>query len=102
MTFGARTYYDLKSGSSPETDVVALYRNPCQCWSLGVYYIQFPDRVQYNFMVSLTGIGATENFGTTIMRYLLGPLVIGERGLPWPSPYGRRLSASQSPMESRP
>lgn len=95
LIFGARSYYDLRRGNSPETDVVALYRNPCQCWSLGLYYIQFPDRVQYNFMVSLTGIGATENFGTQIMRYLLGPLVVGERGLPWPSPYGKRVTSPE-------
>ena len=99
LIFGAKSYYDLKTGTSPETDVVALYRNPCQCWSVGVYYIRFPDREQYNFMVSLTGIGATENFGTYIMKYILGPLVVGERGLPWPSPYGSRTTPVITPEE---
>ncbi|HJU03914.1 MAG TPA: LPS assembly protein LptD [Nitrospiraceae bacterium] len=99
LTFGAKTYYDVKRGTASETDVVALYRNPCQCWSLGLYYIQFPDRAQYNFMISLTGIGATENYGTQIMKYLLGPLVIGERGLPWPSPYGARTTAAPRRIE---
>jgi LPS-assembly protein len=94
LAFGARTYYNLQGGGSPETDLVALYRNPCECWSLGFYYIQFPDRVQYNFMLTLTGIGTTENFGTQIMKYLLQPLLIGERALPWPSPYGKRSTAS--------
>ncbi|WP_447977193.1 LPS-assembly protein LptD [Candidatus Nitrospira bockiana] len=92
LTLGARTYYDVETGTSPETDVVALYRNPCQCWSLGLYYIQFPDRVQYNFMITLTGIGTTENFGTQIIKYLLQPLLVGERALPWPSPYGKRTT----------
>ncbi len=92
LILGARTYYDFQNGNSPETDVVALYRNPCQCWSVGFYYIQFPDRVNYNFMVSLTGIGATQNFGTEIMKYLLYPLTYGERGLPWASPYGMRTT----------
>jgi LPS-assembly protein len=94
--FGAKTYYDVKSGGSPETDVVALYRNPCECWSLGLYYIHFPDRVQYNFMLTLTGVGTTENFGTQIMKYLLQPLLVGERALPWPSPYGKRTTPSPS------
>jgi LPS-assembly protein len=74
--------------------VVALYRNPCQCWALGLYYIKFPDRTQYNFMITLAGIGTTENFGTYIMKYLLQPLLIGERALPWPSPYGARMGSS--------
>ncbi|WP_447983640.1 LPS-assembly protein LptD [Nitrospira sp. Nam74] len=97
LAFGARTYYNLQGGGSPETDIVALYRNPCECWSLGLYYIQFPDRVQYNFMLTLTGVGTTENFGTQIMKYLLQPLLMGERALPWPSPYGKRSTASAAP-----
>jgi LPS-assembly protein len=103
---GARSYYDIKSGKSPETDIVALYRNPCQCWSLGLYYIAFPDRVQYNFMIALTGIGATENFGTYVLRSLIGPLVYGERALPWPAPMGKiprehKASATNSPLSQQ-
>ena len=94
LAFGARSYYDIQNGGSPETDVVALYRNPCECWSLGVYYIRFPDRVQYNFMLTLTGVGTTENFGTQIIKYLLQPLLVGERALPWGAPYGRRSTPS--------
>ncbi|MGH7205730.1 MAG: LPS-assembly protein LptD [Nitrospiraceae bacterium] len=99
-TLGAKTYYDVKDGKSPEWDLVGLYQNPCKCWSLGIYYLQFPDRVQYNFMVSLTGVGWTENFGTAVMRSILEPLLIGERGLPWPAPggpYGRRPPVSETP-----
>ncbi len=91
-TVGAKGYYDVKNGRSPEYDVVALYQNPCKCWSLGLYYLQFPDRAQYNFMLSLTGLGWTENFGTAVVRTILEPLLIGEKGLPWASyggPYGR-------------
>ena len=34
--------YDIKNGRSPEYDVVALYQNPCKCWSLGLFYLNFP------------------------------------------------------------
>ncbi|MFO0705572.1 MAG: LPS assembly protein LptD [Nitrospira sp.] len=87
-TIGAKGYYDMKSNKSPEYDVVALYQNPCKCWSLGLFYLQFPDRAQYNFMFNFTGIGWTENFGTQVMRSILTPLLWGERGLPWASPTG--------------
>ena len=87
-TIGAKAYYDMKTGKSPEYDVVALYQNPCKCWSLGLFYLQFPDRAQYSFMLNLTGIGWTENFGTAVMRSILSPLLWGERGLPWASPTG--------------
>ena len=87
-TIGAKTYYDIKNGKSSETDVVALYQNPCKCWSLGLFYLQFPDRAQYSFMFNLTGIGWTENIGTQVMRSILSPLLWGERGLPWASPTG--------------
>ncbi len=87
-TVGAKGYYDVKNGRSPEYDIVALYQNPCKCWSLGLYYLQFPDRQQYSFMLSLTGIGWTQSFGTAVIRQILGPLLIGEKGLPWAMPGG--------------
>lgn len=87
-TIGAKAYYDVKHGRSPELDVVALYQNPCRCWSVGLYYLKFPDREQYSFMLSLTGIGWTESAGTAVMRTLLSPLLWGERGLPWAAPGG--------------
>jgi LPS-assembly protein len=87
-TVGAKGYYDVKNGRSPEYDVVTLYQNPCKCWSAGFYYLQFPDRQQFNFMLSLTGIGWTENTGTTVLRSILSPLLFGERGLPWYTPGG--------------
>lgn len=87
-TVGAKGYYDFRNGKSPEYDIVGLYQNPCKCWSLGLYYLQFPDRAQYNFMLSLTGIGWTENYGTAVLRNILGPLLWGERGLPWAAPGG--------------
>ena len=99
-TVGAKGYYDVKNGRSPEYDVVGLYQNPCKCWSLGLYYLQFPDRAQYNFMLSLTGIGWTENFGTAVVRSILSPLLIGEKGLPWAAPggpYGRPQSDIPQP-----
>src|SRR5574341_534059 len=98
-------YYDIKNGQSPELDVVALYQNQCKCWSAGFYFLQFPDRQQYNFMISLTGIGWTENFGTAVLKSILSPLLIGERGLPWAAPggqYGTNLSPSASAMTGGP
>ena len=99
-TVGAKSYYDVKNETFSEFDIVGLYQNPCKCWSLGLYYVQFPDRASYNFMLSLTGIGWTENLGTTLIRNLLSPLLIGERGLPWATPggpYGRPQSAMPQP-----
>lgn len=87
-TVGTKLYYDIKNGQSPELDVVGLYQNPCKCWSMGLYFLQFPDRQQYNFMINLTGIGWTENFGTAVLKSILSPLLTGERGLPWASPGG--------------
>lgn len=87
-TFGAKAYYDFKNGLFPELDTVALYQNPCKCWSVGFYFLKFPDREQYSFMLSLTGIGWTEDSGTRVIRTLLSPLLWGERGLPWAAPGG--------------
>ena len=80
--------------------MVRLYANPGKCWVLGVYYLQFPDRVQYNFMLSLTGSGWTENVGSAVVRSILSPLLIGEKGLPWATPggpYGRPQSDIPQP-----
>lgn len=96
-TVGARSYYDIKHGKGSETDVVALYQSPCRCWSLGLFYIQFPDRTQYNFMINLTGIGWTENFGTAVVRSILNPLLVGERGLPWSAPLAKRQYSPETP-----
>jgi LPS-assembly protein len=99
-TVGTRGYYDVKTGGSPEYDVVALYQNPCKCWSLGLVYLQFPDRAQYSFMLSLTGIGWTDSYGTALIKYILSPLLIGEKGLPWAvpgGPYGRPQSTMPQP-----
>lgn len=105
-TVGAKAYYDVKAGGSPEYDVVGLYQNPCKCWSLGLYYLQFPDRTSFNFMINLTGVGWTENFGTAVVRALLSPLLIGERGLPWAGnpygPYGRSPATPATPAEVKP
>ncbi len=87
-TVGAKAYYDVKNGRSPELDVVALYQNPCKCWSVGLHYIKFPDREQYGVMLNFTGVGGVGNAEAALMRTLLNPLVYGERGLPWPAPGG--------------
>lgn len=94
-TIGAKSYYDIRTGNSPELDIAGVYQNSCRCWSLGLYYIKFQDRMQYNFMLSLTGVGATESFGTQIVKSILAPILQGERGLPWPTPYVKRPPQSQ-------
>ncbi len=84
-TAGARIFRDIETNETPELDVVALYQNPCRCWSAGLYYIQFPDRNQVSIVINLTGIGNTDSFGTQLLRLLLEPLLPGEKGLPWVS-----------------
>lgn len=86
VTAGARVYHDFLTGETSELDVVGVYQNPCKCFSLGLYYIQFPDRQQFNFLVNLAGIGGTQGLGAQLMQSILGPLMAGERGLPWGSP----------------
>jgi LPS-assembly protein len=102
---GARGFYDVKNKRSPEYDVVALYQNPCKCWSFGLFYLQFPDRAQYNFMLSLTGVGWTENYGTNVLRTIFSPITWGEKGLPWASPgghYGRPEGVQPQPRTGGP
>ena len=88
-TIGTKTYHDFATGRTPELDVVGLYQNPCKCWSLGLYYIRLsggnglPERNQFNFVLTLRGLGATTGLGTQILKNILGPLLQGERGVPW-------------------
>ena len=82
-TAGARVFRDIETNVTPELDVVALYQNPCRCWSAGFYFIRFPDRNQFSVLINLTGIGSTDSFGTQLLRSLLEPLLPGEKGLPW-------------------
>jgi LPS-assembly protein len=51
-------------------------------------------------MLSLTGIGWTDSYGTAIIKSILSPLLIGEKGLPWAvpgGPYGRPQSTMPQP-----
>ena len=83
VTVGSRVYHDFFTGQTSEWDMVGVYQNPCQCFSLGLYYIQFPDRQQFNFVFNLTGLGGTQGLGAQIMQSILGPIMQGERGVPW-------------------
>lgn len=83
ITVGSRIYRDFDAKNTPEFDVVGLYQNPCRCWSFGFYFQDFPDRTQFSFLISLRDIGSTDSFGTTLLRSILGPLLVGEKGLPW-------------------
>ena len=83
VTVGARVAHDFQTGETSEWDLVGLYQNPCKCFSLGMYYIQFPDREQYNLVASLTGLWGTGGLGGELMKTILSPLLGGERGVPW-------------------
>jgi LPS-assembly protein len=88
-TVGSKLYQDFAKGETPEWDVVGLYQNPCRCWSLGLYYIHLgegdglPERNQFNFVLTLRGVGATEGKGTALLQSILGPLLGNEPGVPW-------------------
>ncbi len=83
VTLGTRWYHDLRTGETAEWDVMGLYQNPCRCFSFGLYYQQFPDRTQFDFLISLTGLWGTQSHGTELMKDILGPLMQGDRGVPW-------------------
>jgi len=88
-TVGTRAYHDFVTGRTPEWDVLGFYQNSCKCWSLGLYYIHLsagnglPERNQFNFFLTLRGLGATTGLGTQIFKRILGPLFQDERDLPW-------------------
>ena len=83
VAVGSRWYHDFRTGKTAELDVVALYQNPCRCFSVGLYYLRFPDREQYDFLISLTGLWGSQGNGTQLMKSLLGPIMDGDRGVPW-------------------
>ena len=90
-TVGTKAYHDFVTGRTPEWDVVGFYQNSCKCWSLGLYYIRLsggnglPERNQFNFFLTLRGLGATTGLGTQIFKRILGPLLQDDRDLPWAS-----------------
>ena len=85
LTLGSRWFHDLQTGKSSEVDIVGMYQNPCRCFSVGVSWVRFPDRQQFNVLFSLTGLFANQGIGAQVMQSILGPLMAGERGIPWRS-----------------
>ena len=83
VTVGTKWYHDLRTGQTAEWDVVGLYQNPCRCFSLGLFYQQLPDRTQIDFLISLTGLWGTQGYGTQLMKAILSPIMVGEKGIPW-------------------
>ncbi len=83
VTLGTRWYHDLRTGETAEWDVMGLYQNPCRCFSFGLYYQQFPDRTQFDFLISLTGLWGTQSNGTELMKSILLPIMADEKGVPW-------------------
>ena len=43
-----------------------------------LYYLRFPDREQYDFLISLTGLWGSQGNGTQLMKDLLGPIMQGD------------------------
>lgn len=88
-TVGTQAYHDFVTNRTPEWDVLGFYQNSCKCWSLGLYYIHLsagnglPERNQFNFFLTLRGLGGTTGLGTQIFKRILGPLFQGEQGVPW-------------------
>jgi LPS-assembly protein len=83
LTFGTRWYHDLRTGETAEWDVMGIYQNPCRCFSFGLYYQEFPDRTQFDFLISLTGLWGTQSNGSALMQSILGPIMKDEKGVPW-------------------
>jgi LPS-assembly protein len=83
VTLGTKWYHDLRTGQTAEWDVVGLYQNPCRCFSLGLFYQQLPDRTQFDFLISLTGLWGTQGYGTQLMKAIFSPIMAGEKGVPW-------------------
>ncbi len=83
VTLGTKWYHDVRTGQTAEWDVVGLYQNPCRCFSLGLFYQELPDRTQFDFLISLTGLWGTQGYGTQLMKAILSPIMSGEKGLPW-------------------
>ena len=88
-TVGSKVYHDFAKRETPEWDVVGLYQNPCRCWSLGLYYIRLgsggglPERNQFNFILTLRGVGSTQGNGMALLQSILGPVLGNQPGLPW-------------------
>ena len=83
VTLGTKWYHDFRTGETAELDVVGLYQNPCRCFSLGLSYTRLPDREQFEFLISLTGLWGTQGHGTQLMKLILSPIMAGEKGVPW-------------------
>ena len=83
LSVGSKVYRDIRTNETSELDIVGFYQNPCRCFSIGLYYIQFPDRTQFNFLFSLTGLWAGSGEGQGLMQTIFEPIFAGERGVPW-------------------
>jgi LPS-assembly protein len=83
VTLGTRWYHDLRTGETAEWDMMGIYQNPCRCFSFGLYYQEFPDRTQFDFLITLTGLWGTQSNGTELMKSILGPIMANEKGVPW-------------------
>ncbi len=83
VTVGSRWYRDLETKKTAELDVVALYQNPCRCFSLGLSYVKLPDRKQFDFLITLTGLWGSQGTATQLMKAILGPIMGAGRGVPW-------------------
>ena len=89
LTVGTKVYHDFAKEQTPEWTVVGLYQNPCRCWSLGTFFTHLgegdglPERNQWNFFLTLRGVGSTKGNGVERLQSILGPVLKDEPGMPW-------------------
>lgn len=51
-----KVFYDIEQSKMVEIDHLVHYQ--AQCWGLGLSYIEFHDRTEFSFVVTLKGLGA--------------------------------------------
>ncbi len=56
IRFVNKVFYDADQKELVEIDYILEYQ--AQCWSLGLSYIEFPDREEFSFLLTLRGLGA--------------------------------------------
>jgi len=55
IRFENRAYFDQEEKELVEIDYILQYQ--AQCWGIGMNYLDFPDRKEFSFVVTLKGLG---------------------------------------------
>jgi len=56
VRFVNRVFYDADQDKLVEVDYILEYQE--QCWSIGLSYLDFHDRKEFSFLITLRGLGA--------------------------------------------